>query len=66
MGNQRDRQPLSKPQLQDSIFIGLALIGLGLIAGFRGGDWSVGLSGIVIGLGVIAWTVWQYRKGTQR
>ncbi len=59
MSNQHDRQPLTKAQLQDSIFFGCALIGLGLIGGFIGGDWAIGLSGVVIGVGVIAWSVWQ-------
>jgi len=66
MSNQRDQQPLTKPQRTDSIFFGCALIALGLIAGFRGGDWSVGLSGVALGIGVIGWTVWKYRQGTQR
>ncbi len=66
MSNQRDRQPLTKAQRQDSIFIGVALIGLGLIGGFIGANWAVGLAGIVIGIGVIVWSVWQYRQGTQR
>ena len=51
MSNHRDRQPLTKPQRQDSIFIGGALIALGLIAGLIGNNWSVGLSGVVLGIG---------------
>jgi hypothetical protein len=66
MSNQRGRQPLTKAQRQDSIFIGCALIVLGLIGGFIGNNWAVGLSGVEIGIGVIAWSVWQYRQGARR
>jgi hypothetical protein len=59
MSDHRNRQPLTKPQRTDSIFIGVALIALGLIGGFIGGNWAVGLSGVVIGIGLIGWTVWQ-------
>ena len=54
-----DRQPLTKAQRTDSIVIGCALVALGLIAGFIGNNWAVGLSGVVLGLGLIAWSVWQ-------
>jgi hypothetical protein len=59
MSNHRDRQPLTKPQRQDSIFIGCALIALGLVGGFIGNNWAVGLSGVVLGIGLIVWSVWQ-------
>lgn len=59
MSDQHERQPLTKPQRQDSIFIGGALIALGLIGGFIGNNWAVGLSGVVLGIGLIAWSVWQ-------
>jgi len=59
MSNHRDRQPLTKSQRTDSIFIGFALIALGLIGGFIGGNRAVGLSGVVLGIGLIGWSVWQ-------
>ena len=59
MNGQRDQKPLTKPQRQDSIFIGCALIALGLIGGFIGRDWVIGLSGVVIGIGVIVWSIRQ-------
>jgi hypothetical protein len=59
MSDDHRGQPLTKVQRQDSIFIGGALIALGLIGGFIGNNWAVGLSGVVIGIGLIGWSVWQ-------
>jgi hypothetical protein len=59
MSHQRNRQPLTKSQKTDSIFIGFALIALRLIGGLIGRDWAVGLSDVVIGIGVIGWSIWQ-------
>lgn len=52
---------MTRDNLIDSIFIGFALIALGLIGGFMGRD-PASLAGVVIGVGVIVWAVWQRRR----
>jgi len=53
--------PLTRDQLSMTIAIGVALIALGLIGGFIGGD-AASLAGVVIGLVMIGWAVWQRRS----
>jgi hypothetical protein len=54
-------EAVTRSNLIDSIFIGIALIALGLIGAFIGRD-PVSLAGVVMGVGVIAWSVWQRRR----
>ena len=53
--------PLTRDQLSMTIAIGVALIALGLIGGLIGGD-AASLAGVVIGLVMIGWAVWQRRS----
>ena len=53
--------PLTRDQLSMTIAIGCALIALGLIGGFIGGD-AASLAGVGIGRVMIGWAVWQRRS----
>ena len=53
--------PLTRDQLSMTIAIGCALIALGLIGGFIGGD-AASLAGVVIGVVMIGWAVLAWRS----